>query len=91
MSEMNLLNRLGSKLETLLTDDGAAPSPGKTQPTSERHLQQDEFEAHLKTMLKGDSKPLTGRVNFIARSSATAGPKWQSVPTTSRARRSSAG
>jgi hypothetical protein len=69
MADPKLLNRLGAKLGELLTDTsetGNAASAGQpTSPQAGRQVLQDEFESHLRSLIKDDAKPLAGRVNFI--------------------------
>lgn len=76
MSETTLINRLGAKLGNLLMEESATAPKGK-----ERHFLQDEFESRLRSLLKDDTKPLAGKVNFIGLSKIREklGDRWPKV------------
>jgi hypothetical protein len=84
MADTTMFNRLGTKLGELLTDTspGGVPAPddGSTPPAG-RQVLQEEFETHLRSMIKSDAKPLAGRVNFIGLSKIRdkLGERWAKV------------
>lgn len=91
MTDGKLMHRLGAKLSDLLSEEqkakaaaggvnGHGGADDQDEPVS-REVHQDEFEAHIRTLLKQESKPLAGRVNFIGLSKIKdkLGSRWEKL------------
>lgn len=92
MTDGKLIHRLGAKLSDLLSDEqnakagsnGANGHGGGDDDHDEslsREVHQEEFEAHLRTLLKQETKPLAGRLNFIGLSKIKEklGDRWEKL------------
>jgi hypothetical protein len=86
MAEQKFINRVGSKLSSLLMDEdlaSARPANCGGRASSGLHVSSDDIERHVNTLLGGDNlnQPLAGRVNFVGLSKIRdkLGDRWDRV------------